>query len=537
MKKITTFSEQELFDDFYKIYNQYGTINKTLYIQKGKYTSKELTSTEGFLTLVRKYNQQNSNHFTVKTFKFTPVKTDRSHSEKTKNKISMAHLANRKGNYTFTKEEAILKGEEYWEQTHIDFSAKDFLTKNNYNKEYFYELFGTFTNFKKSLSCWNDIYKVKCDALATRPKLNKPTKKDILQIAKNLFNTNGNLRMDELIKVANCSQYHIQKTVGKLTQIKQMIGINGEQPLEKQQNIEIKQLFKSELQRIYTLFQSDNSTDKFTLQYFLSHSDKKLTQFQMKKHYGSFAKFVKLYGIKPYQNEFTKESILKRSFELYHKYGKFNTKIQRSKEANIPQSAVDRFFGSFNGLLKEMGLQPNMHKKITKNDILTDLSSIVKKYGVLSENIIINESKYSLPTILKYFDHSLNNVYQELNILNNLSSQMSQTGTYCILKIAEILNQEPEFEKQFDWLKNKDQLSLDGYFSVLNLAIEYDGPFHEIKMKNKISTFDFDLHHQNDIIKEKLCKEHDITLIRISYKENLSTENLKNILKQNNIAF
>ena len=533
MKKITTFTTQELFEDFSNIYNEYGTINKTLYLKKGKYTSKDINNTEGFLNLIRRYNQQKLNLFTVKETKFVHIQTDRSHSEQTKNKISLARLANRKGNCTFTKEEAILKGEEYWKQTNIDFSAKDFLAKNNYNKECFYELFGTFTNFKKSLSCWNNIYQSKCNVLKTRPTLNKPTKEKILQIAKNLFNTSGILRMDELMKSANCSQYHIQKTVGKLPQIKQLLGINNKQPLKKEQDIEIKQLFKTELERIYKVFQNDQTTNKFTLQYFLSHADKQLTAFKMKKYYGSFAKFVKAYGIKPYQNEFTKESILERSFELYHKYGKFNTKIQRSKEANLPQSAVDRFFGSFNGLLKEMGLEPNMNKRITKNDILADLSSIVKKYGVISETIIINESKYSLPTILKHFNHSLNNVYQELNILNNLSSQMSQTGTYCILKIAEILNQKPEFEKQFSWLKNNKPLFLDGYFKNLNLAIEYDGPRH---FSNEKFLSASQRAIENDEIKNKLCKEHGIKLIRISYKESLSTKNLKNILKQNNIT-
>lgn len=49
--------------------------------------------------------------------------------------------------------------------------------------------------------------------------------------------------------------------------------------------------------------------------------------------------------------------------------------IQRSKEAKLPQYAVDKFFGNFNGLLKAMGLSPNIReskKGITREEIIKD---------------------------------------------------------------------------------------------------------------------------------------------------------------------
>lgn len=535
MKKIKNFTQEELFDDFKRLYETFKVLNKTLYQKYGKYSSKELKEMKSFLILVQQYNKKNAINIKIEQTQFIPQKTERILSNKTKQKISQARINNRKGDVSFTKEFAIKKGVQYWEYYLEDFSEKEFLSANNFNKGYFRELFHTFTEFKKLLPCWDEIFQKKCEnALKAKNEknYNYPTKEEILEKAKELFNEKGVLMLKDLRKSLVTTDAHIQRCVGKLTDIKQALNINTT-PAKYKHDEFMKNLFESELKRIYQLYKTNN-VEKFTMQYFFNHADSRLTHSQLKKYYKTFASFTKTYGIMPYQNEYTKESILETSWELYRTHGKLNAAIHRKV---IPQSAVDRLFGGFNGLLKEMGLKLNMPRGITKEDVLEDLSSIVKKYGVLSEAIIINESKYSFPTILTLFDRSLENLYNELNIMTNLPSQASQTGTYCIIKIAEILNEKPEFEKTFDWLKNKSKMFLDGYFKNLSLAIEYDGPYHYTEFLQKFRTNMVSEVETNDQIKDLLCKEHGIKLIRISYKESLSTENLKNILIKNGIKF
>ena len=95
-----------------------------------------------------------------------------------------------------------------------------------------------------------------------------------------------------------------------------------------------------------------------------------------------------------------------------------------------------------------------MQQKINKRRNFIRTIKTCKKYGILNKKIIEQEYSISHPTILKYFG-SLENVYNELNIINNNSSKVSKSGTFCIFQISTIIQENPIFEKQFKWLKKK----------------------------------------------------------------------------------
>ena len=92
-----------------------------------------------------------------------------------------------------------------------------------------------------------------------------------------------------------------------------------------------------------------------------------------------------------------------------------------------------------------------------------------------------------------------------------------------------------------EWLRNPKtnrKLELDGYNKELKLAFEYDGEFHYKKSKSKNYTSKKVLEQQyRDGIKDKLCSENDIILIRIPYtikKENYQ-EYITKLCYKNNI--
>lgn len=76
-----------------------------------------------------------------------------------------------------------------------------------------------------------------------------------------------------------------------------------------------------------------------------------------------------------------------------------------------------------------------------------------------------------------------------------------------------------------DWLINPStgyKLELDCYNEELKLAFEYDGELHDKDVdffKNSSSQ-----QRERDIIKDGLCKQHGIKLIRISYKDKYKLE-------------
>lgn len=90
-----------------------------------------------------------------------------------------------------------------------------------------------------------------------------------------------------------------------------------------------------------------------------------------------------------------------------------------------------------------------------------------------------------------------------------------------------------EYQKKFDWLKNKLQLSLDFYLPDYNVAIECQGEQHyrPISFGNLNDANErFDLQIKRDEIKINECKRHHIRLVHIKYNDNV-IEHLKYELK------
>lgn len=75
-------------------------------------------------------------------------------------------------------------------------------------------------------------------------------------------------------------------------------------------------------------------------------------------------------------------------------------------------------------------------------------------------------------------------------------------------------------------VNTKKQLPFDFYLPESNLLIEYDGSqhFHDVFGSNK----EYIQQHKRDLIKNKLCIENGVNLMRIKY--NVSIPKIKNLL-------
>jgi len=77
-------------------------------------------------------------------------------------------------------------------------------------------------------------------------------------------------------------------------------------------------------------------------------------------------------------------------------------------------------------------------------------------------------------------------------------------------------------QKTFENCKNINKLPFDFYLQDLNICIEYDGEQHFVAKDVWGGEETLKYIQKNDIIKNKYCKDYNIKLIRISYKENVS---------------
>jgi hypothetical protein len=78
-------------------------------------------------------------------------------------------------------------------------------------------------------------------------------------------------------------------------------------------------------------------------------------------------------------------------------------------------------------------------------------------------------------------------------------------------------------------------LQLDRYYPAFNLAFEYDGRQHDeyIKYIHKART-NFIYQQVCDKIKDKKCIEHGVTLIRISHKDKLTLDLIRERILESN---
>ena len=89
-------------------------------------------------------------------------------------------------------------------------------------------------------------------------------------------------------------------------------------------------------------------------------------------------------------------------------------------------------------------------------------------------------------------------------------------------KLYNILLKNVEDEiiryKKFKWLKSKLPLSLDFYLPKYNVAIEYQGIQHFMPVEMFGGDELFKKQLENDLIKIKLCKQHNIKLLHFTFK-------------------
>lgn len=83
------------------------------------------------------------------------------------------------------------------------------------------------------------------------------------------------------------------------------------------------------------------------------------------------------------------------------------------------------------------------------------------------------------------------------------------------------------------WLSG---LEIDFYCEELKLAFEFDGDQHSYKMHNVHTPNSLIIQKRNDVLKKQLCKENNVTLIKIE-AYGLRYKYFKRLLKKNNVKF
>ena len=234
------------------------------------------------------------------------------------------------------------------------------------------------------------------------------------------------------------------------------------------------------------------------------------------------------YKINMYKpGQYTKEDILEDYKNLCNKHGKLLTAQEFRKLGKFSQQIIDSSFGSFSKMRQALGLDYFI-KKYSDEDIKEILLEVYNKFGFISCDLINEHSKLNTTTICNKYK-TLEEACKKFNIPYEPSSMSSYQREITKI-VSDLLGEDYESEKRFEWLRNPESgrpLRIDIYYDRLKLAIEADGSQHN-KYCSKFfdSEEDFIYRQKLDRIKDKILNDHGITVIRISPKDRKHIQDL-----------
>lgn len=228
----------------------------------------------------------------------------------------------------------------------------------------------------------------------------------------------------------------------------------------------------------------------------------------------------------------SKEDCIKEIYRIQREFGYVSKPIME-KNSNINTKVVQRIWGNYGNMYEELKLDRHPSGVVnTDEEIIEDVKRIYEKYHTINTEILNKEGKFST-FVYKHRFGGLYKTYEKAGI-TKLFRGGSAESDYVIQLYAKALNEEPEYEKTFEWLKSprtNAKLRLDAFFEKEKLAIEYNGPQHYMLVKKYEQTEeDLKVRQEIDAFKIKICKEHGIKTIVVKYKDIVDENYIKNSL-------
>ena len=261
----------------------------------------------------------------------------------------------------------------------------------------------------------------------------------------------------------------------------------------------------------------------------------------------NFISVYNMFGRVPTYNEFDDNTSI--SINTYaSKLGLRGTVYDTLIEMYLSKEEKDKYRESMEEYRKELGhIQGTKNfTKYTEDDLKINFKNVFdyyyQKYNSyptrkifnsvtkIDESVYRNRYKMKWSELCEYYGYKTTVKFKA----ERLALEMCK----------DILGYDYISQKTFDWLINdrRHHLFCDGYFEDLVLVIEFDGAAHRIPVKIYGGQETTNRQKYNDTVKDKLLKEHGITVIRIDsrlkwYTEDGMREIIKTELEKNNLSY
>lgn len=266
---------------------------------------------------------------------------------------------------------------------------------------------------------------------------------------------------------------------------------------------------------------------------------KRISLYAIEKRFGTLNNALKYFNIptNKFHRNVTKEELDNDLYKLYDEYGYVSKSIVE-KHGLFGPKIINRIYGNFANMYNELGITRHPSGIIlTTKELLDDAEQILNKFGDLTTELITQEARSSATCYKDRFG-SINNLRKHFGLKANLpgmnkNDKSSLSAMYAIKKIAKLLNEEPEYEKTFEWLVNPKtgyKLRLDGYFPIHKIAVEYNGPQHYKYCSYYKNIDEFKNRQYLDNLKNELCIKNGVKILWIKYTDKLTNEYLEKLI-------
>lgn len=273
--------------------------------------------------------------------------------------------------------------------------------------------------------------------------------------------------------------------------------------------------------------------NKFTQKYYLANG--KYSGSPIRTN-GGWSSILKELGIElNVHKNVTKEEVINDFFRVKKEQGYISSRIFR-KYGKYSQKVTDDLFGGYCKLLEELNMSSKYSIRLLSNEeIVNQLKKLYEQYGYINSTLISTKTPYSHQTIINRFG-SMSSLYEAMQINNNVNNNcFFVSADYVIDLFGEVLNETPIREWTCKELMNPEgtnHLYVDAYFPKSNLIVEYNGQQHYEYVEFLHKSYDKFVRTQIlDMHKEQIIKEKNINLIKFKYSEPKKKEYIKNLLK------
>lgn len=364
----------------------------------------------------------------------------------------------------------------------------------------------------KKCGSWNNALK---EAGLYKKKTIEDIKNDIVQSMRKMNERDGVVEFQKFRMEYPGISKNIYKVFGSFRKALAAAGISQKVRANKC----TKQECMNEMQRLHSQY------GKVTCQIMKDHGV--MDSGVVVRLFGSWQIALEACGFKKKQGQrkfVSKEELDKEIYRLVKEYG-YISKPMMEKHSSYNPKIVNRIYGGFKKMYKALDVPFSKNGRIpTDQELIDDFLRINKEYGCVTQEIVEAESEYSTTCYKDRFG-SFNKLREKLGLPQQPcgTKGASHTANWIIKKCEKFFHEKAKKEKTFPWLLNPKtgkKLRIDAYFEKEKIGIEYNGPQH-YKIDGLYAPNEkiLALRKHLDALKKKLCAEHGIKIVTISYRD------------------